>query len=72
MNKSCFTCRYLRRESESWELPDIVWFECRAYKQISMLKQFPFKHTKCKKWEDGRELRWDEPGYKIKEYKEHE
>ena len=58
--KSCFTCIYLFRETESWEMPHIYWYVCDILPQNAMLKQFPFKRTKCKKWKDGRKPRLDE------------
>ena len=45
--RSCRTCVYLRRKTESWELPNIVWYECAKVPQNSTLRQFPFKNTTC-------------------------
>ena len=50
--RSCYTCRHLRRETESWEMPHIVYWSCRARPQNSMLWQFPFSRTKCAAWEE--------------------
>ena len=49
--KSCYSCKYLEKITESWELPDIYVYECKARHQNSWLRQFPFKKTNCKKHE---------------------
>lgn len=49
--RSCFNCRFLIRTTESWEMPHIYWYECNARPANGMLKQFPFKSTRCKYWE---------------------
>lgn len=46
--RSCFNCAHLARESESWEMPHIRWYECNARPANQHLKAFPFKHTTCK------------------------
>ena len=52
---SCYTCkhRYSYKETESWEMPHILWWIhiCDARPNIANLKQFPFNTTKCEKWE---------------------
>lgn len=47
---SCKQCKYLRRESESWEMPDIRWWECRKHPEYEQLLSFPFQNTKCSDW----------------------
>ena len=44
----CFDCRYLIKGYESWEMPHIEWWECKARPANEMLKGFPWKKTKCK------------------------
>lgn len=48
--RSCFNCAHLLRESESWEMPHIRWYECKARPSNVHLKSFPFRNTKCKHW----------------------
>jgi hypothetical protein len=43
----CFTCKHLRRETESWEMPQIAWYECDKRPQNSNLRNFPFRSTAC-------------------------
>ncbi len=45
---SCHECKHLHRETESWELPDIWWWECAARPGLANLKSFPFHHTRCR------------------------
>lgn len=47
----CYTCKHLRRETESWEMPHIWWMNCEALPSMANLKSFPFKHTSCKGYE---------------------
>jgi len=51
---SCYTCkhRHSHKETESWEMPHIFWWEhsCDTRPNIANLKQFPFKQTQCKEW----------------------
>ena len=55
MTNSCYTCkhRHSYRETESWEMPHIFWYEhvCDARPTIANLKQFPFTKTDCPKHE---------------------
>jgi hypothetical protein len=46
--RGCFDCRYFRRETESWEMPHVWWYECRARHANESLRGFPWKLTKCK------------------------
>lgn len=47
---SCRGCNHLSRQQESWEMPHIQWWECRAAPAMVNLSSFPFKNTTCKKW----------------------
>jgi len=47
---NCRDCVKLRRETESWEMPHIFWFECEAKPHVSNLTSFPFKATRCKEF----------------------
>ena len=49
--KSCGKCKHLAKATESWELPDIWWWECNARPGLANLKSFPFRDTKCKSYE---------------------
>lgn len=44
----CFSCRYLTRGTESWEMPHIWWYECDARPANGSLRGFPWRSTKCK------------------------
>jgi hypothetical protein len=46
--KSCANCENYVREEESWEMPHIYWYECKARPGMENLTSFPFKNTKCK------------------------
>ncbi len=48
--KSCFNCAHLARWTESWEMPHIGGFECKARPANENLKSFPFRNTTCKHW----------------------
>jgi hypothetical protein len=48
---SCSNCRHLWKEIESWELSHIWGWKCEAKPNMSNLKSFPFKRTKCKSFE---------------------
>jgi hypothetical protein len=52
--RSCFNCRHLVRESESWEMPHVTWHECSARPANAHLRAFPFRSTKCKRWASAR------------------
>lgn len=45
---SCYRCAHLHKETESWEMPHIWWWECSARPAMANLKSFPFSNTKCK------------------------
>ncbi len=45
--EGCFACKHIRRETESWEMPHIVWYECDKRPQNSNLRNFPFRRTSC-------------------------
>lgn len=47
----CRSCRHFRRETESWEFPDIWWYECRKRPGAPNLTSFPFVNTNCKAFE---------------------
>lgn len=49
--RSCYGCKHLRKETESWEMPHIWWWECTPRPAAPNLKSFPFANTKCKAWE---------------------
>jgi hypothetical protein len=53
---SCYACQFLIRETESWEMPHIWWWECRERPAMANLKSFPFQKTKCKTWELARRV----------------
>jgi hypothetical protein len=57
--KSCYGCKHLLRQTESWEMPWVYWYECRARPSVANLWQFPFSRTKCEKWEqrEGKDPR---------------
>jgi len=44
----CFSCVWLIRAEESWEMPHIWWYECGERPQNESLRGFPWKVTKCK------------------------
>lgn len=48
---SCRVCTHLVLEYESWELPDIRWWECSKFPGRENLKSFPFMVTTCKGFE---------------------
>ena len=43
----CRECRFFSKEFESWEMPDIYWFNCSRHPQYTHLRSFPFENTKC-------------------------
>ena len=47
---SCFKCTFLFKDVESWEMPQFYTWECNSRPHNSMLRQFPFRNTKCDKW----------------------
>lgn len=49
--RSCYGCKYLHRETESWEMPWIAWWECGVKWTRSQLTSFPYLNTKCPDFE---------------------
>jgi hypothetical protein len=47
---SCFSCEALLRQTESWVMPDVWWFECPRRPGIENLRQWPFRTTTCDKY----------------------
>ena len=47
---SCYRCAHRHKETEGWEMPHILWWECSARPGMANLKSFPFHSTKCKAW----------------------
>jgi hypothetical protein len=45
--RSCYGCRHLSHEYESWEMPHIEWWECSVRSSAMHLRSFPFLNTKC-------------------------
>lgn len=45
----CFSCVHLVKETESWEMPHVAWFECTAMPHVSNLRGWPWRSTKCSK-----------------------
>jgi hypothetical protein len=43
----CVSCKYFSRQSESWEMDHIYWYECSKRPANESLKTFPFKNG-CK------------------------
>lgn len=60
ISKSCFTCKHSHshKETESWEMSHIFWWEhsCDVRPSIGNLKNFPFRTTDCKQWENVNDL----------------
>lgn len=52
--RGCFSCTYLWRAVESWELPHIAWWECGARAGRENLKGFPWKKTKCRLYRSAK------------------
>ena len=50
MTNSCGNCGNFVRETESWEMPHIYWYECAARPGMANLRNFPFRNTKCKEF----------------------
>ena len=48
MGNSCYNCGNYVRETESWEMPHIYWYECAAAPGMANLRSWPFHNTKCK------------------------
>jgi hypothetical protein len=51
MGNRCTNCVHYIRQEESWEMPHIFWYECKVVPSAANLKSFPYKNTKCKKFE---------------------
>lgn len=49
---SCYRCVHLYKETESWEMPHISWWECSVKAGVQNLTTFPFRNTKCKAFEE--------------------
>lgn len=48
---ACRDCKHCERGMESWELPNIYWWECTAKTGYDALPSWPFETTKCGKFE---------------------
>lgn len=46
-SRSCRNCKHFYRDSESWEMDHIWWWECNLHPEYKNLTSFPFKNTKC-------------------------
>ena len=46
----CRSCRFFAKETESWEMPHVWWYECRKRPANEHLKSFPFTNG-CKLYE---------------------
>lgn len=55
LHRSCYRCAHLVREQESWEMPNIWWWECAARPGLANLKSFPFMNTKCAAFQQHRQ-----------------
>lgn len=49
---SCFRCIHLIKKIEIEGLYPVKKYRCEAHPKNGHLKQFPFKTTQCKKYED--------------------
>lgn len=49
---SCFRCVHFRKESESWEMPHVRWYECAWRPMNENLKSWPWKRTACKGFQE--------------------
>lgn len=47
--RKCFSCRFFAESWESWEMPNIRYYECRKRPSNENLKSFPFKNG-CKRF----------------------
>ncbi len=45
---ACRDCKNFVKQTESWDMPHIFWYECAAEVQMSNLRSFPFKRVRCK------------------------
>ncbi len=55
MNRCSMCAHYhCHKETESWEMPHIFWYErsCDARPTLANLKQFPFKRTSCPRYSE--------------------
>ena len=48
MGNSCWGCGNMVKETESWEMSHIYWYECVGSPGMANLRNFPFRNTKCK------------------------
>ena len=49
-SRSCYRCKFLLHETESWEMQHIAWWECAKKPSVANLSSFPFLNTKCNDW----------------------
>lgn len=64
MSNICRKCQHFSRQTESWEMPHIWWFECGARPAMANLKSFPFHSTSCAKWKAIPERKYNLSGGK--------
>ena len=50
----CRSCFFFSRQTESWEMPHIWWYECSMHKHYTNLKSFPFKNG-CKSFKKRKD-----------------
>ena len=48
---NCRRCKHLVLQTESWEMPDVSWYECTARPSMANLLSFPFQNTTCQSFE---------------------
>lgn len=48
--RDCRVCVHFIRQTESWEMPHIAWYECKKIPSMANLLSFPFRNTKCDQW----------------------
>ena len=46
--RSCYNCKHLWRQTESWEMSWIWWYSCCERPSMENLSSFPFHQTKCR------------------------
>lgn len=54
--RSCYNCKHLFRETESWEMSWIWWYKCTERPSMENLASFPFHQTKCRDFSEREEL----------------
>ncbi len=47
---NCRDCMKLIRQTESWDMPWVFWYECKAKPFVENLRSFPFQNTRCKEF----------------------